>query len=234
MHRATNPNLEILEAAVAQLGPLVDEVVFLGGCATGLLLTDPAAPPIRPTDDVDVISELTSIIEYHRFADRLRDRGFREDQGADAIICRWRAAGVVLDVMPTSVAVFGFGNDWYQPALDAAESVKLPSGSRIRLVTAPYFLATKLTAFDGRGHGDYMASRDMEDIVAVLDGRPELEEEIRYSEDTLRTYLAGRFARLFDERDFTDSLAGHLPGDPGSQARLPTLIQRIEAITRLA
>ena len=30
--------------AVEQLGELVDEMVFLGGCATGLLITDPAAP----------------------------------------------------------------------------------------------------------------------------------------------------------------------------------------------
>lgn len=234
MHRAINPNLEILEAAVAQLGPLVHEVVFLGGCATGLLLTDPAAPRIRPTEDVDVISELASIIEYHRFAERLRNCGFREDQEANAMICRWRAAGVVLDVMPTSAAVFGFANVWYQPALDTAESVELPSGSRIRLVTAPYFLATKLTAFDGRGNGDYMASRDMEDIVAVLDGRPELEEEIRQSQDALKTHLAEYFTRLLDERDFVDSLAGHLPGDPGSQARLPMLMERIEAMAQLA
>ena len=37
-----DPNLEILKLAVDQLGELVDEMVFLGGCATGLLVTDPA------------------------------------------------------------------------------------------------------------------------------------------------------------------------------------------------
>lgn len=49
MHRITNPNLEILEAAVELLDELADRLVFLGGCATGLLLTDIAAPPIRAT-----------------------------------------------------------------------------------------------------------------------------------------------------------------------------------------
>jgi len=38
MPRRRNPNVELLEAAVGQLGPLADELVFLGGCATGLLL----------------------------------------------------------------------------------------------------------------------------------------------------------------------------------------------------
>ncbi|TKB06580.1 hypothetical protein [Desulforhopalus sp. IMCC35007] len=54
MHRITNPNIEILEIAVELLDELIDQLVFLGGCATGLLLTDMAAPPIRATQDVDV------------------------------------------------------------------------------------------------------------------------------------------------------------------------------------
>lgn len=48
MQRA-DPNLEILARAVARLGHLADRMVFLGGCATALLLTDPAAPKVRPT-----------------------------------------------------------------------------------------------------------------------------------------------------------------------------------------
>jgi hypothetical protein len=61
MHRITNPNLEILEAVVELLDELIDKLVFLGGCATGLLLTDTAAPPIRATQDVDVITELATM-----------------------------------------------------------------------------------------------------------------------------------------------------------------------------
>jgi hypothetical protein len=38
-----NPNLDILIAAVRRLRSIADEMVFVGGCATGLLLTDPAA-----------------------------------------------------------------------------------------------------------------------------------------------------------------------------------------------
>lgn len=41
-----NPNLEILMLAVDQLAELADTMVFLGGCATGLLITDSAAPSI--------------------------------------------------------------------------------------------------------------------------------------------------------------------------------------------
>jgi len=59
-----HPNIKILESAIQKLGPLVDEMVFLGGCATCLLLTDPATPPPRVTYDVDVIVEAASLLDY--------------------------------------------------------------------------------------------------------------------------------------------------------------------------
>jgi hypothetical protein len=78
MHRITNPNLEILEAAVELLHELIDRLVFLGGCATGLLLTDMAAPPIRTThggchhrsSDHDRIISVDRTIESRRFQRR--------------------------------------------------------------------------------------------------------------------------------------------------------------------
>ena len=230
MHRERNPNIQILEMAVAYLGPLADDMVFLGGCATGLLLTDIAAPPIRVTQDVDVITEVASLADYHRLSGQLRKRGFKEDQSSDAPICRWVAAGVVLDVMPTRPEILGFGNEWYQPALDAAVGVELPSGKRIRMVTAPYFLATKLAAFIGRGMGDYVTSHDIEDIVAVLDGRPEIVNEVRQVNETLRKHLMARFAALLRDKNFVAALHGHLPGDTASQARAPLVMERITGI----
>jgi hypothetical protein len=65
MTRVQNPNLEILALAVNQLGELADDMVFLGGCATGLLISDPAAPPIRVTRDVDAIVQVLSRAEYY-------------------------------------------------------------------------------------------------------------------------------------------------------------------------
>lgn len=67
-----NPNLILLEAAVRLLEPLLDELVFVGGCATGLLITDSAAEGIRPTTDVDVITEVASYGEYASLSGRLR------------------------------------------------------------------------------------------------------------------------------------------------------------------
>ncbi len=128
MPRLTNPNIEILEAAVRHLDNLVDRLVFLGGCATGLLLTDVAAPPIRYTHDMNVITEVATLAEYYRLAEQLRQKGFFEDSSEDAPICRWKAGELLLDVMPTNPALLGFGSEWYQEALTAALPHVLPSG----------------------------------------------------------------------------------------------------------
>lgn len=96
----------------------------------------------------------------------------------------------MLDVMPTDEDVLGFGNRWYHMAVRTAESVQLPSGRSIRLISAPVFLATKLEAFHGRGGGDFLASHDLEDVAVVVDGRPELANEVATCEATLRSYLA--------------------------------------------
>jgi hypothetical protein len=44
-----------LETAATALGPLLEEVVFLGGASIHLWLSDPAAPTARAT----IISDLT-------------------------------------------------------------------------------------------------------------------------------------------------------------------------------
>lgn len=53
-----NENIERLCLVASRLGPLREQVVFLGGATTALLVTDPAAPAPRPTKDVDVIIEV--------------------------------------------------------------------------------------------------------------------------------------------------------------------------------
>lgn len=226
----SNPSLDILSAAVRQLGPLVDEMVFLGGCAVPMLITDQAGANTRFTRDVDAITEVASRSDYYRLSKRLRERGFSEDQSEDAPLCRWVSDEILLDVMPTAPEILGFSNRWYEPAIERAAKTTLSSGDSIRIVTAPYFLATKLEAFFGRGDGDYMASHDMEDIITLIDGRKELELEILDCDDELKGYLREKFSLLLNSSEFIQSLPGHLPPDKAGQARLPLLIERIRKI----
>lgn len=224
----SDPNRDLLERAVDLLRPLVDDLVFVGGCATGLLITDPAAGGVRATNDVDAIAEVGSYAKYNALADRLRTLGFREDT-EDGVICRWRHAELVLDVMPTDETILGFSNRWFEPALASAREVMLKNGP-IRAISPVYFLATKLEAFHGRGGGDFASSHDLEDAITVIDGRPEIVDEVLAAGADVRRYLSAEFRRLLTDRDFTDALRGFLLPDAGSQARLPLLLSRIRTL----
>ena len=228
-----NPNLEILMLAVEQLGELADEMVFLGGCATGLLITDSAAPPIRVTKDVDAIIQVVSLAQYHRLSEKLREKGFQEDMSDGAPICRWISNNVLLDVMPTDSKILGFSNRWYVPATENAVHIQLPSGKSIKMVTSPYFLITKLEAFDGRGAGDYLMSHDIEDIIALLDGREQIMDEIKKTDTTLASELAKRFSELLQNKQFIEAISGHMPTDTTSQARVSMIMETIKKIANL-
>jgi hypothetical protein len=75
----TSPNRAVLLRVAHALGALRDELVFAGGQVAELLVTDPAAGRVRPTDDVDVISEVATLSAYHQLGERLRELGFREE-----------------------------------------------------------------------------------------------------------------------------------------------------------
>jgi hypothetical protein len=158
-----NSNLDLLRQVAKRLGPLLPEVVFVGGCTTGLFITDEAAAEVRPTFDVDVIAEIISYPASATFSERLRALGFREDTSSGAPLCRWLIEDMKLDLMPIEEKILGFTNRWYKAAMDAATDRELEAGLRIRVVTPPYFIATKLEAFRGRGKGDYASSHDLED-----------------------------------------------------------------------
>ncbi len=218
---AVDPNIAALRNIASALGPLREEVLFVGGATAGLLITDPAAMAIRATDDVDCIVEIASTTEYYAFECRLRARGFSSDPG---LVCRHRFDGIALDVMPTDPSILGFANRWAAEAFSAGKRHALAKDLHINIIDAPYFVATRLEAFYGRGDGDFVASHDIEDLVVIVDGRRELVDEVTIlNNEALKTYLRGQFTMLMANPRFVEALSAHLPPDAASQLRLPTL-----------
>jgi predicted nucleotidyltransferase len=226
-------NIRMIIAVAKRLGDLRDKVVFVGGCATGLFITDPATPEARATQDVDVIVEVASRIAYYRLEEELRLKGFKQDMSENAPVCRWLIDRIIVDIMPTQEEILGFSNRWYLPAIKNADQLQLEKDLTIKLVSPPYFLATKIDAFNGRGGGDYMASHDMEDIITILDGRPEIVSEIRSSSDDLKDFLSQTFRAFLANAEFRESIPGHLSPDRASQSRLPLLIKRLRKIAEM-
>ncbi len=136
--------------------------------------------------------------------------------------------------MPSDPAPLGFANRWFPYAMETAQTVALAADLSIRLIAAPAFVACKFEAHAARGIDHLAESRDLEDIVTLIDARPSLLDEVSLASSEVRTYIAQGCRHLVDDVAFLDALAGFMLGDPASQARAPILRQRLRALGALA
>lgn len=227
------PNVAKVELIAQALGSLSDRLVFVGGCAVDLLLTDPAATAPRVTYDVDLLVEVVALPGYHAMEKELSRLGFKRDVSQDAPICRWLFRDLQVDLMPTDSRILGFANRWYPMVAATAQAVSLPSGFSIRLITAPTFIATKFEAFADRGRSDLFGSHDMEDIVNVVEGRPEVVSEVTASLPELREYLGAQCTALLAMPNFIDALPGMIFPDELLEARVKNVAHRLRQMADL-
>jgi predicted nucleotidyltransferase len=230
MRTLNQENLNNVKRVAIGLGHLRERVVFVGGAVVDFLITDPASPKVRTSMDVDVIIEIASLTDYYSLREPLLSLGFKEDNtGQSSPLCRWNFDEIIVDIMPTDRNILGFSNKWYIDAIKNAKWKEIADSLSIRIITAPFFLMTKLMAFSERGNEDFVYSRDIEDIVAILDGRPEVINEIWNSDLELKNSLIKTFKAMLQEDDFIDSVHGHLP----DKERYPTIITRVKAIASM-
>lgn len=208
--------LHMLETVAHALGDdLRQRLVFVGGCTTALFITDPITlEDVRATDDVDLIVDLAGYAEWAQLREQLRQRGFSESPD-DAVICRMRLKELKVDFMPDDADILGFSNQWYAQGIATAVTYPLTDSLDIRRLTPELFVATKLAAFRGRGQDDLITSRDIEDILLVVDGREELIDEISNADSDIRSFVANEFRALRQHYDFDHFIEGNIRGPEG-------------------
>lgn len=216
-------DLSFLSSAIPHLQPLLDEVVFIGGAVVPLYITDPALLYVRPTLDIDILTAATSYNGYQATVDKLLGLGFRHR--IDGPICRFLMDGLTVDL----ISVLGFSNCYYREALENPDVFELPNGLAIRIPTPPLMLATKIAAYESRGKSDPAVSKDLDDIVTLVDGRAELIEEVAGAGIEVRQYIAAGLRGIA-----THKIARHiLPGlflGPDAESRHDRLHRRILTI----
>jgi predicted nucleotidyltransferase len=227
------PNLGAMRAVADRLDRLGLEYAFVGGSIVNLILDYPELAPVRPTDDVDVIIETVTSQRYSDLEEQLRGTGFSHDVREHAPKCRWLLGDLTVDIMPTDGAALGLNTAWFKEAL-ATATVQEVAHTKLRLISPVAFLATKYEAFSDRGGGDFKGSPDLEDFVAVVDGRENIAAEIDRAPAGMRLYIIDAVRRLMANDEFGEALPGQLPSDRASQGRLPGLRQKLKAIAALA
>ncbi|WP_020409948.1 nucleotidyl transferase AbiEii/AbiGii toxin family protein [Hahella ganghwensis] len=206
-----NLNIEQIKTVALALKDLKDEVVFVGGSTTALLVDSPSLGKARQTEDVDFIVDIALKTELNKFEVRMRELGFRNDTSPGAPLCRWLIGFggkyLKVDAMPVDESVLGFSNQWYKDAIETANLFELDQGLSIKVVSPIYFLGTKFEAFKGRGNGDIF-SHDLEDVFYVLEHRTGIDLEVYEAGERVKSYLKSEFTNLLDHPD----LDNHLPG----------------------
>lgn len=81
-------------------------------------------------------------------------------------------------------------------------------GAEIRAATPVLLVATKLGAWKGRGGGDLLRSLDVHDVLTLIDGRPELIEEIQAASSTVRAYIEDELTELRSKLYFDYAVEG--------------------------
>lgn len=233
---ATHHVLEsMLDTVAAALGPeLCREMAFVGGCTTALMLTDEISrESVRFTDDVDLIIHVLGFPDWMAKQAVLKQKGFTQSQ-EDEVICRMRLQGglsqpLMVDFMPDDEKILGFSNRWYAPALQTAQTRLLSTGREVRVVSPVFFVATKLEAYLGRGNNDPLSSRDIEDILTVVDGRESLVSEIREAAAELKTSIATQLADLLQNPDFDYAVQS---AARNHRAREAVIFRRLDTIAQ--
>lgn len=122
----------------------------------------------------------------------------------------------------------GFTNIWYADALANATDYPLTADLTIRLLTPMHFLATKFEAYNGRGNGDVLSSRDIEDIVNLINGIDSLLMDIEQNHNfELHNYIAKELLALLDHSDFEYVLQSATNGD---NDRIDYIFERIQRV----
>lgn len=223
--------ITLLEQALDALGPLAAQMVFVGGAVIPLVIEATFQGDARATTDVDCVVGARTHGQFHEIEVALGTLGFTPGQEPGDPICRHRCGTLILDVMP--VRELGFGhNRWYDAGVATCQTMRLPSGRRVQVFRTAYLFASKVEAFHGRGSTDPFASDDMADLVLLMEGCPDLLEDIATVEDdALKDAVAEWAEAMLVRPDLSDLLDGHL-------ARTATrgrawVLRRLQTLARL-
>ena len=224
-------NKEMLAIVASGLKELLNEVVFVGGATTELFTTDNSmVADVRQTDDIDCIIEIASRREYAELEVQLRQLKFENDQ---KVICRWKYKGIIVDIMPTNSEILGFSNRWYKEGILHAVKYKLLDKVEINVISLPYFLACKLEALFDRGIKDLRLSKDLEDIVFILNYNQNLFQVLANCNQEMKKYLSNQFQKLLQFAEIEEAVFCVLPAGENNVENVTFIVEQMDSLKKI-
>ncbi|MDZ7720135.1 MAG: hypothetical protein U5K72_15070 [Balneolaceae bacterium] len=208
--------------AAKKLENFLDNAAFVGGAILHTYLPKNFKGQTRITYDLDMVIRLSHYGKLEALNDRLATIGFYPDKESN-VICRYTDGELLLDVMPTKPEILGFTNQWYEEGLDNKEWIYLDFGTSIPRFTLPYYLAAKWEAVKNRGKNDWRTSKDMEDIITIINFNAL--EKMDNSTNKVLEYLNESFRELIEHKNGREIILSHLSGV--DRANVDEIIRRI-------
>lgn len=208
MLKNTQINRIATKTIASALGELNDRVVYVGGAVVSLYIDDASADDVRPTKDIDISMEIASLSELESIREKLIQQGFYQTS-EDNVICRFRYDDIKVDVLSTKAVGWAPANPWFAPGYNELLEFDL-DGVKIKCLSLPYFLATKLTAFYNRGITDPRTSHDFEDIVYILNNTSNIVAIISNADSEVKKYLLTCFQDILEDKIKQEAILGNL------------------------
>lgn len=215
----------VAEVAEA-LQDLKEEMIFVGGSIISVYTDDAAADEVRPTGDIDMTIQLSGYGEWVKLQDRLLSLGFSPNPEGHNI-CNYLYNGIAIDIMPMEDSSIGKSNRWYKPGLNDVQAIEIEN-QRIKILSAPYFLATKFEAFNNRGN-DYRLSHDFEDIIYVIDNRTSIVNEVLEADNTVKAFIVEELNKVMSQSNWQEILSSQIHPLMTDQ-RFPIVVDKIKSI----
>lgn len=223
-HRINILRIKTINNALSKLETLF---VFIGGAAVSLYVDEMFQEEVRPTNDIDIVVEIVSYKNQIVIENKLLELGFKHDIES-GIICRYIYQGIIVDIMPTEEKALGFTNKWYASGFRKAINYTIDSNNTIKIFPAPYFIASKIEAYKGRGNNDGRTSSDFEDIIYVLNNRMGIWDELSNAPQEVLSYLRFELKILLSEPYFEEWISSHL--NYNEQNRIKYIINNMQVL----
>ncbi|HRH07534.1 MAG TPA: nucleotidyl transferase AbiEii/AbiGii toxin family protein [Bacteroidia bacterium] len=208
------------------LGDLNEKIVFVGGAVVSVYADDPAADEVRPTDDIDFTLELTGYGDWVALNEKLMAIGFSPNPEGHAM-CNFLYQGIEIDVMPSENSAIGTTNRWYKPGFEFVKEITI-GGQKVRVLSVPFYLATKFEAFNDRGV-DYRTSHDFEDIIYVIDNCTTVVKEISEAEEKVKSFIKDELRKVLGNSNVVEIIQSQVHPNMAA-GRYPLILTKIKEI----
>ena len=219
-------NIAVVAEVAEGLKDLNDKVVFVGGAVVSLYTDDPASDKIRSTQGIDMTLNVLSFGDWNILQEKLAKLGFYPDPFGHAI-CSYKYKNIPVDIMSSEDGPLGPANKWYKLGFNDLWTVSAKE-QEIKILSAPYYLATKFEAYINRGH-DYRTSHDIEDIIYVIDNRTSIVEEILKTDKKVLKFIQTQLQIITDKGIMNEVLMAHIHPLMIDE-RMPLVLEKINAL----